>query len=61
MRCDQLNFRFGLTAADDTLPRRFFTEPLGDKPPLGDEEFQGMLTSYFVARGWGETGVPPQG
>ena len=60
-RVRRLNFRFGLTAADDSLPRRFFTEPLGDKPPLGDEEFQGMLTAYFIARGWGEAGVPPQG
>jgi aldehyde:ferredoxin oxidoreductase len=57
-RVRRLNFAFGLTAADDTLPRRFFTEPLGDKPPLGDDEFDGMLTAYYVARGWGAAGVP---
>jgi aldehyde:ferredoxin oxidoreductase len=56
----RLNFSFGLTAADDRLPRRFFTEALGEKPALGEEEFQGMLTAYYLQRGWGEEGVPPR-
>lgn len=58
-RVRRLNFAFGLTAADDRLPRRFFTEALGDKPPLGEEEFTGMLTAYYRKRGWGNEGVPP--
>jgi aldehyde:ferredoxin oxidoreductase len=58
-RVRRLNFAFGLTAADDRLPKRFFTETLGDKPALGEQEFAGMLKAYYLKRGWGEEGVPP--
>ncbi len=56
-RVRRLNFAMGLGVADDTLPQRFFTEGLDDKPPIGVEEFQDMLQAYFNRRGWPE-GVP---
>jgi aldehyde:ferredoxin oxidoreductase len=59
-RVRRLNFAFGLTPADDRLPRRFFTEALGERPPLGEEEFRGMLTAYYRRRGWGEQGLTPR-
>ena len=57
-RVRRLNFAMGLTAADDTLPKRFFTEGMDDKPPIGERELGDWLDAYFGARGWPE-GVPP--
>lgn len=57
-RVRRLNFAMGLTAADDTLPKRFFTEGMDDKPPIGERELGDWLDAYFEARGWPE-GVPP--
>jgi aldehyde:ferredoxin oxidoreductase len=57
-RVRRLNFAMGLTAADDTLPKRFFTEGLDDKPPIGERELGDWLDAYFDLRGWPE-GVPP--
>ena len=51
------NLREGLTAADDTLPRRMLEEPtFSDQKrgvPLGE-----MLPRYYKVRGWDERGVP---
>jgi aldehyde:ferredoxin oxidoreductase len=58
-RVRRLNFAFGLTSADDKLPRRFFTEALAESPPLGEEEFAGMLSGYYRRRGWSDQGEPP--
>lgn len=57
-RVRRLNFAMGLTAADDTLPKRFFTESLDDKPPIGERELGDWLDAYFEIRGWPE-GTPP--
>jgi len=59
-RVRRLNFAFGLTAADDDLPRRFFDEPLGSKPAVDEAAFREQLRLYFEKRGWGAEGVPPE-
>ncbi len=48
------NLRCGVTAADDTLPRRILMEPRnGRTPPL-----EHMLEEYYALRGWDHAGVP---
>ncbi len=58
-----LNLREGLTAADDTLPRRFFApfhkgETRGSKP-LDEAAFEWAKSTYYEMMGWDRgTGVP---
>ena len=55
----KFNLREGLTPKDDTLPKRFFDEPLGkDKKTIRREELQKMLQDYYALRGWSEEGIP---
>ncbi len=55
----RFNLREGLTKADDTLPKRFFEEPLGPEGKvLRREDFEKMLADYYRLRGWSEDGVP---
>ncbi len=54
-----INWRLGVTGADDTLPQRLLTEPrptggaAGVLPDLG-----AMLAEYYRVRGWTSAGVP---
>jgi len=56
------NAREGLGRADDTLPRRFLDEPLGEAsgPSAGAVlELEPMLDEYYRVRGWDlATGLP---
>ncbi|MEW5762925.1 MAG: aldehyde ferredoxin oxidoreductase family protein [Bacillota bacterium] len=55
------NIREGATRADDTLPRRFFEEPINDgRNIITPEELRRMLDDYYRLRGWDENGVPPE-
>ncbi|MEA3357968.1 MAG: aldehyde ferredoxin oxidoreductase family protein, partial [Thermodesulfobacteriota bacterium] len=55
----RFNIREGITRADDTLPERFFTEPLGDEGKvINRESFETMLSDYYRLRGWSEDGIP---
>jgi aldehyde:ferredoxin oxidoreductase len=60
----QINRREGLTAADDSLPKRVLEEPLLDGPPagriIGTENFLKMKKEFYLLRGWDEQGVPTQ-
>jgi len=55
----RFNIRMGLTSEHDSLPRRFYTEPL---PPsdaiLTEEGYEFMRREYYRLRGWNEEGVP---
>jgi aldehyde:ferredoxin oxidoreductase len=53
------NIREGLTREDDTLPRRFFEEPIEEGKILKREDFNRLLADYYELRGWDEMGVPP--
>jgi aldehyde:ferredoxin oxidoreductase len=53
------NLRAGITAADDTLPKRLLTEPANVGPASGRvAELPAMLTEYYELRGWSADGVP---
>jgi aldehyde:ferredoxin oxidoreductase len=55
----RFNLREGITPKDDTLPKRFFDEPLGkDEKPIRREDLQKMLQEYYALRGWNSEGIP---
>jgi aldehyde:ferredoxin oxidoreductase len=55
----RFNLREGITAKDDTLPKRFFDEPLGkDEKTIRREDLQKMLRDYYALRGWNSEGIP---
>jgi aldehyde:ferredoxin oxidoreductase len=55
----RFNLREGLTPKQDTLPKRFFDEPLGkDRKTIRREDLQRMLRDYYALRGWSSEGIP---
>jgi aldehyde:ferredoxin oxidoreductase len=52
----------GVRRADDTLPERLFTDPVGAEDyfldPMDREQFERMLDEYYDLRGWNRDGVP---
>lgn len=53
------NLSAGITSKDDTLPPRFFEEPLKTGAAKGKTvNLMGMLPAYYEQRGWDEMGVP---
>ncbi len=55
--------RQGLTRADDTLPKKFFEEPLPkgmyERAVLDKNKFEEMKDEYYELRGWDkQTGIP---
>jgi aldehyde:ferredoxin oxidoreductase len=53
------NLRAGLTAKDDTLPKRLTTEAAKTGPAKGMvNQLDKMLPEYYEARGWNKEGVP---
>jgi aldehyde:ferredoxin oxidoreductase len=59
-RIRRLNMAFGLSPADDTVAERFFTEPTDKAPALDRAELERRVRIYWVKRGWGEEGYPPE-
>ena len=55
----KMNIDFGVTAAQDTLPRRFTHEPLKEGASKGQVVPVGrMVKEYYKAKGWDDQGVP---
>jgi aldehyde:ferredoxin oxidoreductase len=58
-----INADFGLTRADDTLPKRYFDDPMPARQTKGHhidrEQFQHMLDDYYNERGWDREGRVP--
>jgi aldehyde:ferredoxin oxidoreductase len=56
------NLREGLTADDDTLPSRFFEEPIGQGRLKGSvldrDSFGAAIRSYYAMMGWDGQGIP---
>ena len=52
----------GLSRRDDTLPKRFFDEPVPEGPARGEvvsrEEFNKILDENYKLHGWDKNGVP---
>ncbi len=59
-----LNERFGISRKDDTLPKRYFDDPIPLKGYAGEkvdrQEFDRMLDGYYALRGWDNEGHPPE-
>jgi len=57
-RC--FNIREGFTRKDDTLPKRFFTEPLRGGVRDGEviRKPDAILDQYYDVRGWDRNGIP---
>ncbi len=57
-----INSRLGVTRADDTLPRRWFEEPISTGPYKGElidrEQFDQLLTKFYRLSNLTEEGVP---
>lgn len=52
-----LNFRFGATGQDDTLPEKFLTEPIPEGPCKGSVvQLKPMLREFYHLMGWEEDG-----
>jgi aldehyde:ferredoxin oxidoreductase len=55
----RFNLREGLAPKEDTLPKRFFDEPLGkDRKTIRREDLHKMLQDYYALRGWNSEGIP---
>jgi aldehyde:ferredoxin oxidoreductase len=55
----KFNLREGLKPEEDTLPKRFFDEPLGkDRKTIRREDLHRMLQDYYALRGWSSEGIP---
>ncbi|MFH1123421.1 MAG: aldehyde ferredoxin oxidoreductase C-terminal domain-containing protein [Pseudomonadota bacterium] len=54
--------RDGLSRPDDTVPARYFDEPIPEGPARGEvisrEGFGRMLDEYYRLHGWDENGIP---
>jgi aldehyde:ferredoxin oxidoreductase len=52
----------GISRQDDTLPKRYFNEPIPDGPAHGEvishNEFDKMLEEYYRLHCWDRNGVP---
>jgi len=52
----------GFSRQDDTLPKRYFNEPISEGPAQGNvilrKEFSEILDEYYRLHGWDENGVP---
>lgn len=59
-----INLGFGRARADDTLPRRYFDDPMPARATKGHrierDKFEKMLDGYYAARGWDQAGCPPK-
>lgn len=59
-----INIREGITRQDDTLPKRYFDDPIPLKQYKGEKinrrEFENMLSRYYELRHWGYDGIPPK-
>ncbi len=60
----QINLEFGRTRADDTLPKRYFDDPMPGRATKGHhidrDKFARMIDEYYAARGWDSEGRLPK-
>ncbi|MCU7916281.1 MAG: aldehyde ferredoxin oxidoreductase family protein [Candidatus Thiodiazotropha sp. (ex Gloverina cf. vestifex)] len=57
----EFNLRAGITAADDTLPKRLLKEAANVGPAKGRvNDLDKMLPEYYALRGWSSDGIPTE-
>lgn len=57
-RC--INCKFGISAANDTLPKRLTDIPQDPKNPKTKVPLEVMKKTYYAARGWDKNGIPTE-
>ena len=55
-----INTRFGITAANDKLPKRLTDVPQDPKDPKTKVPLETMKKTYYAARGWDRNGIPTE-
>ena len=55
-----VNARFGVSAANDTLPKRLTDVPQDPGNPRTKVPLERMKKTYYRARGWEKNGLPPE-
>jgi aldehyde:ferredoxin oxidoreductase len=59
-----INMREGITRKDDTLPARYFDEPMNGRKTKGHyidrDKFGKMLDEFYALHGWDKEGRPPR-
>jgi aldehyde:ferredoxin oxidoreductase len=57
-----INIHLGTSRKDDTLPHKVWANPPLTGPNAGKvidrKHFQGLLTKYYIKRGWDDNGIP---
>ena len=54
----RFNLREGMTHQDDTLPSRFFDQPLNGNKGISRDELNMLVSDYYKLRGWNSIGIP---
>jgi len=55
-----INCKFGITEADDKLPKRLTDVPQDPKDPKTKVPLEKMKKTYYAARGWDKNGIPTE-
>ena len=55
-----INTKFGITAANDKLPKRLTDVPQDPKNPKTKVPLEKMKKTYYAARGWDKNGIPTE-
>ena len=55
-----INCKFGITAANDKLPKRLTDIPQDPKNPKTMVPLEAMKKTYYAARGWDKNGIPTE-
>jgi len=55
-----INCKFGISAANDTLPKRLTDVPQDPKDPKTKVPLETMKKTYYAARGWDKNGIPTE-
>ena len=55
-----INCKFGISAANDKLPKRLTGVPQDPKNPKTTVPLEAMKKTYYAARGWDKNGIPTE-
>ena len=55
-----INTKFGITEANDKLPKRLTDVPQNPKDPKTKVPLEKMKKAYYAARGWDRNGIPTE-